>query len=185
MEAASWFGVPFRVPAQLGDFRNSQKYWEILGNHLCNSARRLSIGRRWVFQPDNDPIHTSGQTFEWLNRHSVTVPKRPSQTPNLNSIEVGVRQSSNLGDLERICVSKNKMWILNNFRNNLVSSYKSLLDTICKLYLLNVLMHSDIPICNEFLKKINLFLEHYEYLFDPLYIFICIYIINIWHADIL
>ena len=40
---------------------NSQKFCEILENHLCNSARRLSLGRRRVFQQDNDPKHTSLQ----------------------------------------------------------------------------------------------------------------------------
>ena len=51
------------------EIMNSQKYIEILANHFRNSARILEMGRRWVFQHDNDRKHTSKQTSDWLKKH--------------------------------------------------------------------------------------------------------------------
>ena len=42
------------------------KYQDILANNLVASARRLKLGRKWIFQQDNDPpssIQTIG--FQW------------------------------------------------------------------------------------------------------------------------
>ena len=32
---------------------------DILKQHLKTSVRKLKLGRKWVFQMDNDPKHTS------------------------------------------------------------------------------------------------------------------------------
>lgn len=66
---------------------NSQTYCEILENHLCNFASRVSMGTHWVFQEDNDSKHTSRQTSEWLNRGGATVLEWSSQSLYLNPIE--------------------------------------------------------------------------------------------------
>ena len=44
-----------------------------------------------------------------------------------------------------------------------------LVEHICKLYLFKVLMHSD-KLLYVYILLNKLFLEHYKYLFDPLYI---------------
>ncbi len=75
------------------------------------SASALKMGRGWV-QHDNDPKHTAKATKEWLKKKHIKVLKWPSQSPDLNPIEilwkelkvrVAKRQPRNLNDLERIC----------------------------------------------------------------------------------
>jgi hypothetical protein len=36
-----------------------ENYVDILKQHLTTSVRKLKLGRKWVFQMDNDPKHTS------------------------------------------------------------------------------------------------------------------------------
>ena len=36
-----------------------ENYVDILKQHLKTSVRKLKLGRKWVFQMDNDPKHTS------------------------------------------------------------------------------------------------------------------------------
>ncbi len=45
------------------------------------------MGRGWVLQQDNDPIHTAKATKEWLKNKHIKVLEWPSQSPNLNPIE--------------------------------------------------------------------------------------------------
>ena len=42
---------------------NAAKYTEILGDNLIQSARELRLGRRFIFQQDNDPKHTAKATL--------------------------------------------------------------------------------------------------------------------------
>ena len=65
---------------------NSKKCCDILENHLCNSARRLFVSRRKVFQQDNDHKHTARQTSEWLSRYSVTALDWPLTVSQLESV---------------------------------------------------------------------------------------------------
>lgn len=87
-------------------------YRTILKDNLLPSAKKLKIGRGWVFQHDNDPKHTAKATKDWLKKHHIKVMEWPSQSPDLNPIEnlwrelkvrVARRQPTNLHDLERIC----------------------------------------------------------------------------------
>ena len=44
---------------------NAAKYREIVGDNLIQSARELRLGRRFIFQQDNDPTHTAEATQKW------------------------------------------------------------------------------------------------------------------------
>uniref|UniRef100_A0AAQ4R6W4 Tc1-like transposase DDE domain-containing protein n=1 Tax=Gasterosteus aculeatus aculeatus TaxID=481459 RepID=A0AAQ4R6W4_GASAC len=44
-----------------------EDYLQILQDNLKSSARRLGLGRSWVFQQDNNPKHTLKVVIEWLN----------------------------------------------------------------------------------------------------------------------
>ncbi|KAL0182140.1 hypothetical protein M9458_021515, partial [Cirrhinus mrigala] len=58
-------------------------YRQILSEKLLPS---LKMGHRWVFQHDNDPIHTAKATKEWFRKH-FNVLEWPSQSPDFNPIE--------------------------------------------------------------------------------------------------
>ncbi|CAB1414308.1 unnamed protein product [Pleuronectes platessa] len=76
------------------------------------SAKDLRLGRRFIFQQDNDPKHTARATKEWFGLKNVNVLKWPSQSPDLNQIEnlwqdlkiaVHRRSPSNLTELHLFC----------------------------------------------------------------------------------
>ena len=48
-----------------------ENYVDILKQHLKTSARKLKLDRKWVFQVDNDPKHTSKVVAKWLKDNKV------------------------------------------------------------------------------------------------------------------
>ena len=64
-----------------------ESYVDILKQHLKTSVRKLKIGRKGVFQIDNDPKHTSKVVVKWLKDNKVKVLEWSSQSPDLKSIE--------------------------------------------------------------------------------------------------
>ncbi|KAI4892626.1 hypothetical protein NFI96_034105, partial [Prochilodus magdalenae] len=88
---------------------NSLQYQEILEENVMESVTNLRLGRRWTFQQDNDPKHTSKSTRAWLNMKGWNILEWPSQSPDLNPIEnlwwdlkkaVAVRKPKNVTELE-------------------------------------------------------------------------------------
>ena len=60
---------------------------DILKQHLKTSVRKLKLGRKWVFQMDNDHKHTSNVVEKWLKDNKVKVLEGPSQSPDLYPIK--------------------------------------------------------------------------------------------------
>jgi hypothetical protein len=50
-----------------------ENYVDILKQHVKTSVRKLKLGRKWVFQMDNDPKHTSKVVAKWLKDNKVKV----------------------------------------------------------------------------------------------------------------
>ena len=72
---------------QVNSIMNSTKYQDIFAKNLVASARRLKLGRKWIFQQDHDPKHTSKSTKKCLINHKFNYLQLPSQCPDLNPIE--------------------------------------------------------------------------------------------------
>uniref|UniRef100_A0AAR2K1L6 Paired domain-containing protein n=1 Tax=Pygocentrus nattereri TaxID=42514 RepID=A0AAR2K1L6_PYGNA len=91
---------------------NSAVYQKILKENVRPSVRELKLKRTWVLQQDNDPKHTSKSTTEWLKKIKMKTLEWPSQSPDLNPIEmlwydlkkaVHARKPSNVTELEQFC----------------------------------------------------------------------------------
>ena len=65
---------------------NSKVYRNILSANLKKNAAQL-IGRAFIMQQDNDPIHTANTTKEFIRGKKWKVLDWPSQSPDLNPIE--------------------------------------------------------------------------------------------------
>ena len=68
-------------------FMRKENYVDILKQHFKTSVRKLKLGRRWLFQMENDLKHTSKVVEKWLKDNKVKILEWTSQSPDLNPIE--------------------------------------------------------------------------------------------------
>ena len=90
---------------------NSQVYQDILQENVRLSVCQLKLNRSWVTQQDNEPKHRSKSTTEWLQQKKILILEWPSQSPDLNPIEmllhdlkraVHTRHPKNIGKLKSV-----------------------------------------------------------------------------------
>lgn len=79
------------------------------------SVQKLKLKRKWTVQHDDDPKHSSKSTKTWLKRTKWRVLERPSQSRDLNLIEmlwgdlkrfVHVRNPLNITQLKEGCIEE-------------------------------------------------------------------------------
>ncbi|KAK3556190.1 hypothetical protein QTP70_005587 [Hemibagrus guttatus] len=111
---------------------NSSVYQKILKENDRPSVCDLKLKRTWVLQQNNDPKHTSKSTSEWLKKNKMKTLEWPSQSPDLNPIEmlwhdlkkvVHARKPSNVAKLQQFCKDE---WakIPPQRCNRLITSYR-------------------------------------------------------------
>ncbi|KAK3517541.1 hypothetical protein QTP70_012629 [Hemibagrus guttatus] len=111
---------------------NSAVYQKILKENVRPSVCDLKLKQTWVLQQDNDPKHTSKSTSEWLKKNKMKTLEWPSQSPDLNPIEmlwhdlkkvVHARKPSNVAELQQFCKDE---WakIPPQRCNRLIASYR-------------------------------------------------------------
>lgn len=66
---------------------NQHMYQGILDRNVKQSATKLCLGRRYIFQQDRDPKHTAKTTWEFFKKNKIKVLEWPPQSPDLNPIE--------------------------------------------------------------------------------------------------
>ena len=71
------------------------EYREILDVNLLQITQDVRLGRRFTFQQDNDPKHTAKTTQEWLRDKSLNVLEWPSQSSDLNLIDISLERPEN------------------------------------------------------------------------------------------
>jgi transposase len=65
---------------------NAAMYTGILSNNIPSSVAKLGL-KKYIFQQDNDPKHTSALTKKFFKAKWIKVLEFPSQSPDLNPIE--------------------------------------------------------------------------------------------------
>ena len=87
-----WGGISYYGKTELYVFTGNMTaefYEGILKERLLLDGTRIFGGRRWLFQQDGDPKHTSHRVQHWLEQHVRFISKRdwPPNSPDLNPIE--------------------------------------------------------------------------------------------------
>ena len=113
-----WWSGAALLLQDLGDLPYLMEPWillstrKILKENVWPSVCDLKLKCSWVMQQDNDPKHTIKSTSEWLKRNNIKILKWPSQSADLNPIEmlwhylkraVDARKPSNVAESKQFC----------------------------------------------------------------------------------
>ncbi|KAI3370477.1 hypothetical protein L3Q82_025233, partial [Scortum barcoo] len=115
---------------------NSAVYQKILKENVRPSVRDLKLKRTWVLQQDNDPKHTSKSTSEWLKKNKMKTLEWPSQSSDLNPIEMLLSHQSteyfpkSLGDHQDVFSGKIETSLNVLFAQQWFSSWNSAMQAI-------------------------------------------------------
>ncbi|KAK1796512.1 hypothetical protein P4O66_009548 [Electrophorus voltai] len=91
---------------------NSAVFQKILKENIWSSVSGLRLKHTLVLQQDNDPKHTSKSTNEWLKKNKMKTLEWPSQSPDLNPIEmlwhdlknaIHAQKPSNVAEFQQFC----------------------------------------------------------------------------------
>ena len=69
------------------DNMNSTKYSEVLKNQLISLVKRLPKGKKYTYQCDLAPWHTSNMVKEQIRKLKINILEWPPNSPDLNVIE--------------------------------------------------------------------------------------------------
>lgn len=102
-------------------------YLDILKRKLPASAKKLKLGRRYTFQQDGDPKHTSKLVSNWFTEKKINVMEWPAQSPDLNPIE-------HLWSILKVKVQENNPTSLQQLRQVIVNEWNKIApETTAKL----------------------------------------------------
>jgi hypothetical protein len=104
---------------------NSHNYKKILEENLIQEGRRL-VGSDFIFQQDNDKVHTSGIVQKWLKIKRIkTLDGWPPGSSEISPIE-------NLWFLMKRELAKRPFVSLDNFKRNIIDIWSKIDRKICK-----------------------------------------------------
>ena len=83
---------------------DSEKYIEVLDQHLWPVIAKEFPNGGWIFQEDNCPVHVSRRTNSWKTENDIETLPWPSQSPDINVIEnvwrtIKVKLGKRLGEI--------------------------------------------------------------------------------------